>query len=132
MCWAISFVTDKAELAQQIVQDRFDDRLQFLIGVSNPGDVGVGIEPSIHRPAGGRGYDHARFFGDELRAKIVRVATVAGRDPPLFGKPLDERAEIGHKTVLADGEIVKLPAGAGVLIFEDADFAVGSREHAVA
>src|SRR6476661_8338264 len=107
-CAAKSFGIDETVFMQQIVQNRFDERLKLSIGVTDPGNVRLGVEGSSQLPAVRRCHDHASFGSDEMGAQVVRMTAVAGRDAPSSGKPLDEWAKISNESVLADREVVEL------------------------
>ncbi len=103
-----------------------------MVGIAGPGDVGVGVEWAADRGAGGVGDDGAGFFGDEFRAQVVGVAAMADGRAASGDKRLDEWAKVGDEAVLAGGEVINLAAGAGVLVFEDGDFALIPRDDALA
>src|SRR5215216_4458509 len=82
--------------------------------------------------AGSVGYDYAGFFCDELGTQVVRMAAVAERSAAGSNERLNEWAQIGHETILADRQVVNLSTSAGVLVFENGHLARITRDDTLA
>src|SRR5262245_44800523 len=119
-CTAKSSAIDELILMQQILQDRFDERLNLPVRIADPGHVGLSIKRRRERTAGWRRHDHARFRCNQIRTQIVRMTTMPGCDSPLDCEALHQRPQISHETVLPNRETIELTARRSVLIFKNA------------